>query len=72
MAEIKRMVTPCKDMLLDDVYAPFGALDAQRIINPSLLGLEDAADLQARLAGLMVNDGKMSVDEAISAFGTLE
>ncbi|MBR0129927.1 MAG: carbohydrate ABC transporter substrate-binding protein [Firmicutes bacterium] len=72
MAEIKRMVTPCKDMLLDDVYAPFGALDAERIINPSLLGLQDAADLQARLAGLMVNYGKMSVDEAIAAFGTLE
>jgi multiple sugar transport system substrate-binding protein len=71
MAQTKRMVTPCADMSLDGVYASFGKIDEQRIINLSELGIADLSDTQVRKAGWLVSNGKMTVDEAIAAFGTL-
>ena len=71
MAQAKRMVTPCADMSLDGVYASFGAIDEGRIINLSELGIADVPDTQVRKAGWLVSNGKMTVDDAIAAFGTL-
>jgi len=72
MAKAKRMVTPCNEMALDDIYAAFGQLDASHVINQSELGLDDAPDQQVRKAGWQVSNGNMTVDEAVSAFGTLK
>ena len=72
MAKAKRMVTPCTEMALDDIYAAFGQLDASHVINQSELGLDDAPDQQVRKAGWQVSNGKMTVDEAVTAFGTLQ
>lgn len=72
MAKAKRMVTPCADMSLDRVYAPFEKLDASCMINLSDLGLNDAASSQASRAGWVVSTGLMTVDEAVAAFGTIE
>lgn len=72
MAKAKRMVTPCKEMALDDIYAAFGQLDASHVINLSELGLDDAPDQQVRKAGWQVSNGNMTVDEAVAAFGTLQ
>ena len=72
MAKAKRMVTPCVDMSLDSVYAPFEKLDASRMINLSELGLTDEASSQVSRAGWQVSNGLMTVDEAIAAFGTIE
>ena len=72
MAMAKRMVTPCLDMSLDSVYAPFGKLGAERFINTSELGLADAASSQVSKAGWQVSNGNMSVEEAIKAYGTIE
>ena len=72
MAKVKRMVTPCVDMSLDSVYAPFGALSEQRFINTSVLGLSDAAASQVSKAGWQVSNGNMTVDEAVAAFGTID
>ena len=72
MAQAKRMVTPCVDMSLDGVYAAFGKVPAQRIINLSELGLADTPDNQVRRAGWQVSNGLITVDEAVEAFGTLE
>ena len=69
MAQAKRMVTPCKDMSLDEVYAAFA--DAE-VIYQAEIGLSDAADTQVRKAGWEVSNGLMTVDEAVAAFGTLE
>ena len=71
MAQAKRMVTPCADMSLDGVYASFGRIAEGRILNLSELGIADAPDTQVRKAGWLVSNGKMTVDEAIAAFGTL-
>ena len=72
MARAKRMVTPCKDMALDEVYASFGSLSGNRIINLSELELSSAADWQVRKAVWQVCNGGMTVDEAIAAFGSIE
>ena len=72
MARAKRMVTPCQDMALDQVYAAFGSLSGERVINLSELGLSNAADWQVRKAVWQVSNGLMTVDEAITAFGTIE
>ena len=72
MAMTKRMVTPCADMSLDSVYAPFQKLDGQRFINISELGLKDSASSQISRAGLQVSLGKMTVDEAVTAFGSMK
>jgi len=72
MAQAKRMVTPCKDMSLDTIYASFGQVDPSKVIYVSDLGLADAPDVQVRKAGLQVSLGNMTVDEAVDAFGTLE
>ena len=72
MANAKRMVTPCTDMSLNSVYAPFKDIDPQRIINLSELGLADAPASQVSKAGWQVCNGLLTVDEAVAAFGTLE
>ena len=72
MAMAKRMVTPCADMSLDSVYAPFQKLSTNRLINLSELGLSDEASSQVSRAGWQVSNGNMSVDDAIAAYGTLE
>ena len=72
MAKAKRMITPCKDMTFDEVYSAFGKIEPSRIINPSQLGLLDAADQQARKAGIAVCQKGMSVDEAVRTYGSFE
>lgn len=72
MAKAKRMVTPCIDMSLDSVYAPFQKVSAERCINLSELGLMDAPASQVSKAGWQVSTGHMTVDEAVSAFGSIE
>ncbi len=72
MAKAKRMVTPCIDMSLDSVYAPFGELTADRFINITEMGLADSASSQVSKAGWQVSNGLMTVDEAIAAFGSIE
>ena len=61
-----------KDMTFDEVYSAFGKIEPSRIINPSQLGLLDAADKQARKAGISVCQKGMSVDEAVRIFGSFE
>ena len=72
MAQAKRMVTPCVDMSLDGVYAAFGQVDAKHTINLTELGLADAPANQVARAGWQVCNGKMTVDEAVAAFGAIE
>jgi len=72
MAKAKRMVTPCVDMSLDSVYAPFQNLNAGHFINTSDLGLEDRPASQVSKAGLNVASGTMTVDQAVAAFGSIQ
>ena len=71
MAQIKRMVTPCRDMSFDGVYASFGELSGNHVIYLSEVGLEDAPDKQMRRAGTKICNGSLTVDEAVADFATL-
>ncbi len=71
MAIAKRMVTPCKDMSLNSVYAPFKKIDTRKTINLSELGLSDTPASQVSKAGWLVCNGQITVDDAIKQFGTL-
>ena len=72
MAQNKRMVSPSKEMDLKDIYRAFGEMSDNRMIYLYELGLADAPDVQMRRAGAQVTNGKMTVDEAVSAFGTFK
>lgn len=72
MAQIKRLITPSKDFSLDKVYDSLGDFDEAHTIHPQALGLLDDAIQQMRFAAYAVANGKMTIDEAIAAYGTLE
>ena len=72
MASVKRLITPCKDLSFDKVYAPIGNAAAELTISPTALGIEDTLAVQTRLASYKVGAGELSVDEAVAAYGTLE
>ena len=72
MASVKRLVTPTKDLTFDAVYAPFGQVPADRTISPEVLGIKDQLTVQIRVAAFQVGKGEMTIDEAISMYGSFE
>ena len=72
MAQIKRLVSPTKDLSLDSVYAPFGELPSEKTISPEEFGLIDDAVVQFRLAVFNVGTGTMDIDEAVLGFGSFK
>lgn len=69
MSKIKRLMTPAKNMSLDNIYASFTDLEPIYISN---LGLNDEADKKIRTAGSKVAQGKISINDAINNWSTLE
>lgn len=72
MASVKRLVTPTKVMSFDSVYAPFSKVPTERTISPEVLGIKDPLTVQIRIASYKVGKGELSIDEAISKYGTFE
>lgn len=72
MASIKRLVTPTKKLSFDPVYAAFGEIPAERTFSPEGLGVKDPLAKQIRLASFKVGKGTLTVDEAVSMYGSLE
>ena len=70
MASVKRLVTPTTDLSLDAVYAPFGQIPADRIISPEILGITDPLTVQIRQAAFQVGRGEITIDEAITLYGS--
>lgn len=68
MSKIKRLMTPAKDMSLDNIYASFSDAEAIAI---SSLGLNDTADQKVRTVGSKVAQGKISIDDAINSWNTI-
>ena len=69
MSKIKRLMTPAKNMSLDNIYSSFSAVEAIYISN---LGLDDAADQKVRTLGSKVAQGKISVEDAIKNWASIE
>ena len=70
MASVKRLVTPTLDLSFDSVYAPFGQVPAERVLCPEVVGITDPLAAQIRNAAYQVGTGKITVDEAVSQYGS--
>lgn len=70
MAQKKGLMPPTKDLPFNSMYAAFGNVKSSRIISPEEIGLSDDALLQMRLAVFKVGTGAMTVDEAVSGYGS--
>ena len=72
MASVKRLVTPTSDLSFDSVYAPFGQVPSDRIISPEVLGIKDPITVQIRVAAFRVGTGDITIDEAVTMYGSFE
>lgn len=72
MASVKRLVTPTTDLSFDAVYAPFGQVPAERILSPEVIGITDALATQIRNAAYQVGTGAITIDEAVSQYGSFK
>ena len=70
MASSKRLVTPTTDLSFDAVYAPFGQVPAERIFCPEVIGITDSLATQVRNAAYQVGIGAVTIDEAVSQYGS--
>ena len=71
MASIKRLVTPTTDLSFDAVYEPFGQVPAERVLSPEVIGITDPLAVQVRNAAFQVGTGALTIDEAVSQYGSL-
>ena len=70
MASSKRLVTPTTDLSFDAVYAPFGQVPAERVLCPEVIGITDQLATQVRNAAYQVGTGNVTIDEAVSQYGS--
>jgi len=72
MASIKRLVSPTAELPLNSVYAPFGQVPEERTLSPEVLGITDPLTVQIRQASFQVGRGEISIDEAVTKYGSFE
>ena len=70
MAQKKGLMSPTKNLSFNSMYAAFEKVPESRILSPEEIGLTDDAVLQLRQAVYKVGTGKMTIDEAVAAYGT--
>ncbi|MBQ7613957.1 MAG: carbohydrate ABC transporter substrate-binding protein [Butyrivibrio sp.] len=71
MAGLKRLITPVDDFSADELYSALADIPADRRFSDKETGLLDPAVRQFRAAIYAVGNGKMTVDEAIAAYGNI-
>jgi multiple sugar transport system substrate-binding protein len=71
MASLKRLITPVDDFSADEVYSALSDVPADRSFSDKQTGLLDPAVRQFRAAIYAVGNGKMTVDEAVAAYGNI-
>ncbi len=72
MASVKRLVTPTTDLSFDAVCEPFSQVPPERILSPEAIGITDPLAVQVRNASYLVGTGSITVDEAVSQYGSFE
>ncbi len=70
MARNKGLMSPKKDLSVNRMYAAFGNIPESRILSPEVFGLTDDAVIQLRVAVYGFATGDLTIDEAVSAYGT--
>ena len=71
MAGLKRLITPVNGFSEDEVYSALEEIPAERSFSDKETGLLDPAVRQFRAAIYAVGNGKMTVDEAVAAYGNI-
>jgi len=71
MSAMKRLVTPTVNLTFDGIFAAFGRCDETHTAYTQSVGLLDAPITEVRNMVFEVGNGRMTVDEAIAAFGTM-
>ena len=71
MAGLKRLIPPTDDFSADDLYSSLGDIPDDRSFSDKETGLMDPAVRQFRAAIFAVGNGKMTVDEAVAAYGNI-
>ena len=72
MVLVKRLVTPTTDLSFSAVYEPFGRVPAERVLCPEKIGITDPLFVQVRNAAYLVGTGAITIDEAVSQYGSLD
>ncbi len=70
MAQKKGLMSPTRGLSFNSMYAAFGTVPEGMIVSPEEFGLTDDAVIQLRQAVYGVGTGEMTIDEAISDYGT--
>jgi len=70
LASVKRLVTSTTDLSFDAVYEPFGQVPAERVLSPEVIGITDPLATQVRNAAYLVGTGEITIDEAVSQYGS--
>ena len=70
MAQNKGLMSPTKDLSYDRMYSAFGDVPESQILSPEVIGLTDDAVQQFRQAVYGVGTGAMTIDDAVSGFGS--
>ena len=71
MAGLKRLITPADDFSYDMLYSSLEDVPGNRSFSDKDTGLMDPAIRQFRAAIYAVGNGKMTVDEAVLAYGNI-
>ncbi len=70
MASSKGLISPTKVMSFDSMYAPFASVPASRTFSPEVIGIKDPLAEQIRVASYKVGKGELTIDEAVSQYGS--
>ena len=70
MSAVKGLLTPTKVVSFDSLYAPFANIPEEYSFASEALGVKDALASQIREASYKVGTGQLTVDEAVSKYGT--
>ena len=71
MARNKGLMSPTRDLSFNSMYAAFGNIPESRILSPEVFGLTEDATIQVRMAVYGFVTGKLTIDEAVAAYGSL-
>ncbi len=71
MAGLKRLIPPVDDFSADSIYSALDEIPDERSFSDKETGLMDPAVRQFRAAIYAVGNGNMTVDEAVSSYGTI-
>ena len=71
LARARRLVTVTRDFTADPMFAAFGDVDAAHTVYPQSLRLQERVLNQFHKAAFAVAVGKLSVDEAVAAYGLM-